>query len=336
MEGYQLGEHKMAKKIIIDTDPAMGTKGGDPEDCFAIMLAMNSPEVEILGITTVQGNVPVERGFSNASYLVENLKKNIPVHTGRPGTYDKARNEKRKWLSQRKEMEQITPMLSIDSDTKGAPQFIVETCIANSGDIELVTIGPLTNIAQALAIEPSLSEHVNKITMMAGAATVQGNVTPAAEFNIWADPESASVVFKSGIPIRMVPLDVCHKTRFGREHLNQIGKNKHSLCQFVQESVDPWLKINPNQDIIDQGLHLYDSLAVVLCFLPDLAEYKEAFVSVETQGEFTDGETVCEFNNSIMGQIFKPKPNTEIALELDIEGFNRIFEKRVIDFLSNL
>ena len=336
MEGYQLGEHKMAKKIIIDTDPAMGTKGGDPEDCFAIMLAMNSPEVEILGITTVQGNVPVERGFSNASYLVENLKKNIPVHTGRPGTYDKARNEKRKWLSQRKEMEQITPMLSIDSDTKGAPQFIVETCIANSGDIELVTIGPLTNIAQALVIEPSLSEHVNKITMMAGAATVQGNVTPAAEFNIWADPESASVVFKSGIPIRMVPLDVCHKTRFGREHLNQIGKNKHSLCQFVQESVDPWLKINPNQDIIDQGLHLYDSLAVALCFLPDLAEYKEAFVSVETQGEFTDGETVCEFNNSIMGQIFKPKPNTEIALELDIEGFNRIFEKRVIDFLSNL
>tara|TARA_E500000081_G_C6125922_1_gene350760 strand:- start:526 stop:1536 length:1011 start_codon:yes stop_codon:yes gene_type:complete len=336
MEGYQLGEHKMAKKIIIDTDPAMGTKGGDPEDCFAIMLAMNSPEVEILGITTVQGNVPVERGFSNASYLVEHLKKNIPVHTGRPGTYDKARNEKRKWLSQRKEMEQITPMLSIDSDTKGAPQFIVETCIANSGDIELVTIGPLTNIAQALVIEPSLSEHVNKITMMAGAATVQGNVTPAAEFNIWADPESASVVFKSGIPIRMVPLDVCHKTRFGREHLNQIGKNKHSLCQFVQESVDPWLKINPNQDIIDQGLHLYDSLAVALCFLPDLAEYKEAFVSVETQGEFTDGETVCEFNNSIMGQIFKPKPNTEIALELDIEGFNRIFEKRVIDFLSNL
>ena len=189
----------MAKKIIIDTDPAMGTKGGDPEDCFAIMLAMNSPEVEILGITTVQGNVPVERGFSNASYLVEHLKKNIPVHTGRPGTYDKARNEKRKWLSQRKEMEQITPMLSIDSDTKGAPQFIVETCIANSGDIELVTIGPLTNIAQALVIEPSLSEHVNKITMMAGAATVQGNVTPAAEFNIWADPESASVVFKSGI-----------------------------------------------------------------------------------------------------------------------------------------
>ena len=78
----------MTSKIIIDTDPAMGTKGGDPEDCFAIMLAMNSPELEILGITTVQGNVPVERGFSNAKYLIDAFQKDIPVHTGGPGTYD--------------------------------------------------------------------------------------------------------------------------------------------------------------------------------------------------------------------------------------------------------
>ena len=88
----------MTRKIIIDTDPAMGTKGGDPEDCFAIMLAMNSPELEILGITTVQGNVPVERGFSNAKYLVKKFDKDIPVHTGTPGTYDLERNEKRKSL----------------------------------------------------------------------------------------------------------------------------------------------------------------------------------------------------------------------------------------------
>ena len=140
---------------------------------------------------------------------------------------------------------------------------------------------------------------------------MQGNVTPAAEFNVWADPESAAKVFSSGIPIRMVPLDVCHKTRFGREDLNKIGTNKHPFCQFVQEAVDPWLKINPNLAIIDQGLHLYDSLAMALCFKPELAEYKDAFVSVETKGEFTDGETVCEFNESIMGQIFKPKPNSD-------------------------
>ena len=233
-------------------------------------------------------------------------------------------------------MEQLTPILSIENDKKGAPAFIAETAKENSGDIELVTIGPLTNIAQALDLDPELPNHINKVTMMAGASTVQGNVTPAAEFNVWADPESAARVFGSGIPIRMVPLDVCHKTRFGREQLNLIGENEHPFCQFVQKSVDPWLKINPNKEIIDQGLHLYDSLAVALSFMPEIADFKEAYVSVETKGEFTDGQTVSEFNESIMGQIFKPKPNSEVALDLDVEAFNSLFKERVIDFLVEL
>ena len=150
----------MTRKIIIDTDPAMGTKGGDPEDCFAIMLAMNSPELEILGITTVQGNVPVERGFSNAKYLIDSFQKDIPVHTGVPGTYDNERNEKRKWLSERKEMEQITPMIEPGENDLSAPSFITKTCAEHSGEIELITIGPLTNVAKALDEDPDLSKHI--------------------------------------------------------------------------------------------------------------------------------------------------------------------------------
>ena len=326
----------MTRKIIIDTDPAMGTKGGDPEDCFAIMLAMNSPELEILGITTVQGNVPVERGFSNAKYLVKEFDKDIPVHTGAPGTYDLERNEKRKWLGERKEMVQLTPMLKPKKDELSAPSFIAETCVEHSGDIELVTIGPLTNVAKALDEEPELSTHIKKITMMAGAAKVPGNVTPAAEFNVWADPESAAKVFGAGIGFTLVPLDVCHKTRFSRDQLKSIGENPHPFCQFVNESVEPWLKINPNHNIIDQGLHLYDSLAMALCFAPELAEFKKAYVTVETKGEYTDGETVCEFNESIMGQVFKPEHNAEVALDIDVQGFNKLFEERVLNYLINL
>ena len=134
----------------------------------------------------------------------------------------------------------------------------------------------------------------------------------------------------------MVPLDVCHKTRFGREQLNEIGLNKHDFCQFVQQSVDPWLKINPNKEIVDQGLHLYDSLAMALSFMPEIATFKDAFVTVETKGEYTDGQTVSEFNESIMGQIFKPKPNSEVALDIDVDAFNAIFQERVLDFLVNL
>ena len=326
----------MSKKIIIDTDPAMGTKGGDPEDCFAIMLAMNSPELEILGITTVQGNVPVERGYSNAKYLVKEFNKDIPVHTGSPGTYDAERNKKRSWLAEREGMEQITPILKPSPEEISAPSFIAKTCRENSQDIEIVTIGPLTNIAHALDDEPELAKHVKKITMMAGAAKIPGNVTPAAEFNIWADPESAEKVFRSGIDFTLVPLDVCHQTKFSRDQLNTIGDNSHPLCKFVYESVKPWIQINPNQNIIDQGLHLYDSLAMALSFKPDLAEFKDAFVTVETKGEYTDGETVCEFNESIMGQVFKPKPNAKVALDIDVEGFNRLFEERVLNYLINL
>ena len=325
----------MKKKIIIDTDPAMGTKGGDPEDCFAIMLALNSPEIEVLGITTVQGNVPVERGYSNAKFLVEELNKEIPVHTGKPGTYDEKRNSKRLWLAGREEMEQITPMIVPLENEASAESFIAKTCKNNSGDIELVTIGPLTNVAKALDEDPNLNKHINKITMMAGAAQVPGNVTPTAEFNVWADPEAASKVFGSGIEFDLIPLDVCHKTRFSKSQLNSIGDNSHPFCQFVKEAVDPWMKINPNHNI-EAGLHLYDSLAMALSFLPELADFRDAHVNVETKGEHTDGETVCEFNESIMGQVFKPEPNARVAMDIDVEGFNKIFKERVIDFLLEL
>ncbi|HJM59571.1 MAG TPA: nucleoside hydrolase [SAR86 cluster bacterium] len=233
-------------------------------------------------------------------------------------------------------MEQLTPILKPEENELSAPSFIAKTCVENSGDIELVTIGPLTNVAKALDEEPNLSKHIKKITMMAGAAKVPGNVTPAAEFNVWADPESASKVFGAGIDFMLVPLDVCHKTRFGRDQLKSIGENPHPFCQFVNESVEPWLKMNPNHNIIDQGLHLYDSLAMALCFAPELAEFKEAYVTVETKGEYTDGETVCEFNESIMGQVFKPKHNAEVALDINVEGFNKLFEERVLNYLINL
>jgi len=152
----------MPKRIIIDTDPAMGTKGGDPEDCFAIMLALNSPELQIEGITTVQGNVPVERGFSNVTYLLNELKKDIPIHSGIPGTFDEDRSKERSWLGQRENMEQITPLLTIDKEKIDAPSFISSTCNDNPNEIELVTIGPLTNVAKALEQTPDLKKNIKK------------------------------------------------------------------------------------------------------------------------------------------------------------------------------
>ncbi|MEC7910136.1 MAG: nucleoside hydrolase [Pseudomonadota bacterium] len=325
----------MTKKIIIDTDPAMGTKGGDPEDCFAIMLALNSPELHIEGITTVQGNVPVERGFSNVTYLLNELGKDIPIHSGTTGTYDPNRNKERLWLGKRDNMEQIAPLLPIEDSRIEASSFISTQCSNNPKEIELVTIGPLTNIARALDLNPNLNKEIKKITMMAGAAKVPGNITPAAEFNVWADPEAASKVFESGIDITMVPLDVCHKTRLSKEQLVSIGDHEHPFCKFVLESVKPWINIR-SELVSDEGLHLYDSLAMAICFMPELVECQSAYVGVETAGNYSTGETVCEFNESIMGKLKKQEPNAQVALNLDVKVFNKIFYERVISFLKTL
>ena len=325
----------MQKKIIIDTDPAMGTKGGDPEDCFAIMMALNSPELEVVGITTVQGNVPVERGYSNAAYLLNEFNSEIPLKAGPSRTFDEERNKERIWLSQREDMEQLTPLLKPEKAKDDAASFIYEKCKQNSGEIELVTIGPLTNIAIALSNYPDLKDHIPKITMMAGAAKTPGNITPSAEFNVWADPEAADVVFTSGIPIVMIPLDVCHQTRMSREELISIGDNPHPFCQFIKEAVDPWINIRTDL-ISDEGLHLYDSLAMASVISPNLLTYKSAYVRTETAGILTAGETVCEFNESIMGKILKQKFNAEVALELDVVRFNQLFQERVTGYLRSL
>jgi len=325
----------MTKKVIIDTDPAMGSKGGDPEDSFALLLALNSPELEVVGITTVQGNVPVERGYSNAAYLLSALDKDIPLHAGPAQALTPERSAQRQGLSKRENMEQIAPLLNPEDQEISAAEFIVNACLASPGEIELVTIGPLTNVALALQMEPSLAGAIAGLTMMAGAAKIPGNITPAAEFNVWADPEAADLVFRAGIPQKMIPLDVCHQTNMGVSELKRIGDNPHPFCQFVQEAVTPWLSIRSDYSG-EESFHLYDSLAMAAAFHDGVAGYEDAYVVVETEGHYTAGATVCEFNESIIGRILKREPNTRVALEVDVELFNQIFSERVIEYLRQL
>ena len=133
----------------------------------------------------------------------------------------------------------------------------------------------------------------------------------------------------------MVPLDVCHQTRMSREELISIGENPHPFCQFVKQAVDPW--INIRSDLIsDEGLHLYDSLAMASVISSDILTYQSAYVRTETKGKYTSGETVCEFNQSILGKISNKKPNAKIALGIDVKKFNKLFKERVSGYLKSL
>jgi inosine-uridine nucleoside N-ribohydrolase len=317
-------------RIIIDTDPAMGSAGGDPEDSFAILLALASPELTVEGLTIVQGNVPVDHGYANASHLMSLIGRNdLPVCTGRAHPLNPERRAQIAWLEQRGKLERLVPPVA-PKRAASAAEFLREKLSESPGEITLVTIGPLTNVAEALEADPGLAGKVPRIVMMGGAANVPGNITPAAEFNIWGDPEAASRVFESGIPITMVGLDVCEQTHLRQETVDALASGQGELSRFVAQAVQPWLSLR-RAIYGTSDLHLYDSLAVAVCFLPELVETHEAYVAVETAGVHTAGETVAHLNPVLRAGLTGRDPNAQVALEVDAPRFERLFTERVIE-----
>ncbi len=317
-------------RIIIDTDPAMGSLGGDPEDSFAIMLALNSPELQVEGLTVVQGNVPVDHGYSNARHLLALLgRSDIPVLRGVEEPLNAARTDQRAWLAQRGSLPRIAPPLEPAAGEAHAVDFLIDTVLANPAEITLVTIGPLSNVARAMQREPTFAKKLAGLVAMGGNARVPGNITPLAEFNFWADPEAAALVFESGIQLKMVGLDVCEQTHLHLETVQALQESEYELAKFVGESVAPFIRVR-EMLLGAADLHLYDSLAVAVAFRPELVQTKAAFTTVETEGRRTQGATVA-YLDPITRLWETSEPNTSVALEVDAEHFERLFHQRVIE-----
>jgi inosine-uridine nucleoside N-ribohydrolase len=316
-------------RIILDTDPAMGSKGGDPEDSFALLLALNSPEVEVVGVSVVQGNVPVDHGYSNALHLMELVgRQDVPVVAGVESPMSSSRSKQIEWLGRRGELPRLVPRREPAPGDPSAVDFMIQTVLENPGEITLVTIGPLSNVATALVRAPEMAEKVAGLVAMAGAATVPGNVTPAAEFNVWADPEAADIVFRAGMPLTMVGLDVCEQTHLALEAIQRVGQGQSPLARFVAEAVTPWMEFRQRTSG-EADLHLYDSLAVGAAFRPEFLRLEDGCVAIETQGRLTQGETVTY--RGLLLQVSRREPNARVALDVDAEGFEAFFCERVID-----
>ena len=223
----------MRQKIIIDTDPGQ-------DDAVAILLALASPdELEMLGITTVAGNVPLSRTSTNARKVLElGGRPDIPVHAGcmRP------------MLRKPRTAEYVHGPTGLNGPDLPEPKmplgkahgvdWIIETLMAHpAGTITLCTLGPLTNVGMALVKAPAIAERIQRIVMMAGAYFEVGNVTPAAEFNVYVDPEAADVVMRSGIPITVQPLDVSHQVLSTRERIETLralgNKTGHAVAEML-------------------------------------------------------------------------------------------------------
>jgi len=271
-------------RVIIDTDPGV-------DDALALLLAMRSPELKIEAITAVAGNVPLELTLPNALRMVEIAgRTDIPVAAGA-----KAPLVRRLVTAAYAHGENglggaVFPEPKIKSIAEPAAQFIQQLVRKYPNDVTLITIGPLTNVATALNSDPELAAMVKSLVMMGGSLS-GGNITPAAEFNVYVDPEAARVVFQSGIPITMVGLDVTRKTSLTEDHVRLLEAAQNPVSQAAAKIARNAISHNREQGLL-VGPNMHDSLAVAGFLDPSLLKWKQYYVDVETAGELTAGETL--------------------------------------------
>lgn len=325
--------HPGRVRLLIDSDPGMGTPGADPEDGMAILYALNTPGVTLDGVTLVQGNVAVSQSWPNANRLLDLTgRRDVPVHAGaiEPGRPDK-RPFQAAWLKQREAMASGGVTSGPPSDT--ATRFLLETVLGAPGEITLVAIGPLTNVAAAIEADPAFAAALAGLVVMGGTVEVPGNITPAAEFNIWMDPEAAATVFDSGASITMVGLDVCHRTHFDRSDASTLRVSGSPLADFVADAAESWIDVRESILGGDDALHLYDTLAVASAIEPDLLTTRPALVEVETSTGPAQGMTVTHLNDAMRRLLTGRDHNARVATGIDVERFAALFTERVTSAL---
>jgi inosine-uridine nucleoside N-ribohydrolase len=299
------------KKIILDCDPGH-------DDMLAIILALSSNDLDVLGITTVAGNQTGEKTYINALRVLNLIgRSDVKVSRG----FDKP------ILRELVTAPQIHGVSGLDGanlpEPKGnethkhAVDFIIETVMSSPEKVYLVPTGPLTNVAVSLIKEPRLKDHIEKIVLMGGAFH-DSNFTPGAEFNIYVDPEAAKLVFESGIPIVMVGLDVTNRALLTFEDIDYI----ESLGGKVSSVIAPLLRFfgKANNEFFGfDGAPIHDALAVSYLIDPTVLTLKHLHVDIETKGEFTSGQTVVDYYN-----VTKKEPNAYVALDLDLPKFKKL------------
>ena len=284
--------------VIIDTDP--GT-----DDAIALTMALNGPDLDVVGVTTVGGNATLAHTTRNALRVLEHVgRADVPVHRGaaRPlrGKYHYGY-----YFHGAAGLGVRLPAPRTAPHSVRAPEYIVRAASRLRGELTVIALGPLTNIARALAIEPRLAERINELVVMGGAIEVPGNVTPHAEFNIYNDPVAANIVFSSGMPITLVGLDVCTQTYLTRGGIPWV-RSDTKAARLTNRIFDSWFATHPESDRYD----LCDPLAVVAALRPDLLTYKKAKVAVETGDTERFGRTTAAYGEGPV----------KVALGVDVPG----------------
>jgi purine nucleosidase len=275
----------MPKKIIFDTDPGI-------DDSMALLLALASPELDVIGVTTIFGNQQVEKLTLNALRILEvGGRPDIPVAPGAAEPLVRKPRERKSDVHGSDGLGNANLPLPVAKPiSEHAANFIVRTVSAQPGEISLIAVGPLTNLALALKLEPRLPMMVKEVVIMGGAANGHGNISPVAEANIYHDPEAARIVFNAGWPLTMVGLDVTKKVITSREFFDSILVANNPRTQFLAKVTPHYFNFYKTFYNLD-GVYTHDPSAVSYAIDSTLFTVKHAPMFVETQGRCS-GQTV--------------------------------------------
>ncbi len=294
--------------VIIDCDPGH-------DDALAITLALARPELDVLGITTVGGNATLENTTRNALRILALLgRTDVPVAAGSPDPLVRP-------LETATAVHGVSGLDGADLPEpestprpEGALEFLRATLDASPEPVTLIPVGPLTNIARLLRTYPGIAPRIGQISLM-GGGMVHGNWTPAAEFNIWVDPEAARIVFRSGLPITMHGLDVTHKALFGYPEIERLDAIGNRVGRVFADLMRFFVKYHlEHYGVADTPIH--DAVAVAHVALPGIVTTQPSSVDVEVNGDITRGMTVVD-RRPMLGIT----PNVDVALDIDRAGF---------------
>ncbi|HZR94739.1 MAG TPA: nucleoside hydrolase [Gaiellaceae bacterium] len=277
----------MPRPFLIDTDTAS-------DDAVALLLALRRPDVDVRAITVVAGNVPVDQGVQNALYTVELAGADVPVFRGAAAPRERA-------LHTGQSVHGEDGMGDIGLPLAGraaAPGDAAEAICERADGATLVTLGPLTNVAAAFERDPELARRLESVVVMGGTSDHRGNITAVAEYNVWADPEAAAIVFASGVPLTMVGWDISRTsavvTPRDAEELRALGP----LGEFAVDIQRTLVEFCRTQTLLD-GFDLPDPIATAIAIDRSVAtDVRRLHVAVETAGELTRGETVVDYRGT--------------------------------------
>ena len=294
----------MPKKIILDVDPGI-------DDAMALCMALSDPQLEVVAVTAVGGNVPPQMATRNVQGV---LRQRDPPRLPRIGVASMPENG---LPVDGRHLNGVDGLGGVEFDVAElltphpAEKIICDQVRAAPESVTIVALGPLTNIARAFQRDPELPYLVGRIVMMGGAVTVPGNITASAEFNIFCDPEAARAVFRSPSTKTLIPLDVTNRVTLTYDLLNQLPDEATRVGKFLRQILPPAFR-NYRQRFGLEGIHAHDSVALLAATNPDLFVTQEMAGDVEVQGELTRGMTVFDRR-----RVPAWRNNMEVAVDMD-------------------